>query len=174
MPHKHMEPEMPILPVLSGLMLFGVSTWLGFLGKPTEMGLAIAAGSLGFVFSNFDRLVKIKGPGFEAEMRERKAAESVVAEQTDNVEHLRALGFQITSSRQSIMSALIHTDYNSRYVNGIVGETGLANEVVTGELDWLLNNGLVTRRVGTKGYLWNLTEKGMALLPMVVFGKHES
>ena len=165
---------MQILPILSGLMLFGVSTGLGFLGKPTEMGLAIAAGSLGFVFSNFDMLVKVKGPGFEAEMRERKAAESVVAEQTDNVDHLRALGFQITASRQSIMSALIHTEYHFRYVNGIASETGLASEVVTVELDWLLNNGLVTRRVGKNGYLWNLTEKGMALLPMVVFGKHEA
>ena len=70
-------------------MLFGVSTWLGFLGKPTEMGLAIAAGSLGFVFNNIDRIAKVKGPGFEAEMRERRVAESVIAEQTDNIEHLR-------------------------------------------------------------------------------------
>lgn len=166
-----MESKTKILPALSGLMLFGISTCLGFLGKPTEMGLAIAAGSLGFVFSNFDILVKVKGPGFEAEMRERKAAESVVAEQTDNVDHLRALAFQIDSSRQNIMSALIHTDYNSRYVGGIKAETSLTNEVITVELEWLLNNGLVTRRVGKNGYLWNLTEKGMALLPMVVFGK---
>jgi predicted transcriptional regulator len=152
-------------------MLFGVSTCLGFLGKPTEMGLAIVAGSLGFIFSNFEILAKIKGPGFEAEMRERKAAESVIAEQTDNIEHLRALAFQIDSPRQNIMSALIHTDYNSRYVGGVVAETSLTSEVVTTELEWLLNNGLVTRISGKKGYLWNLTKKGMALLPMVVFGK---
>ncbi len=169
-----MKPKIKLLPVLSGLMLYGVSTWLGVLGKPTEMALAIAAGSLGFVFSNIDRFIKVKGPGFEAEMRERFAAESVVVEQTDNIDHLRALGFQIDSSRQSIMSALIHTDYHARYVGGISTETGLKKEVVSGELEWLLNNGLVTRRVGKSGYLWNLTQKGMALLPMVIFGKHEA
>lgn len=153
-------------------MLFGVSTFFGFMGKPTEMSLAIAAACLGFVFSNIDRLVKVKGPGFEAEMRERTVAESVVAEQTDNVDHLRTLGLQIGSARQGIMNALIHTDYSSRYVGGLVAETGLTKEVVSGELDWLLNNGLVSRRVDKNVYLWNLTEKGMALLPMVVFGKH--
>lgn len=168
--HRIMELK-KILPILSCLMLFGVSTCLGFLDKPTEMALAIAAGSLGFVFSNFDMLVKVKGPGFEAEIRERKAAESVVAEQTDNVDHLRTLTSEIDSSRQNIMSALIHTDYNSRYVGGIMAETNLTTEVINRELEWLLNNGLVTRRVGKNGHLWNLTEKGMALLPMVVFGK---
>jgi predicted transcriptional regulator len=166
-----MVQKSKVLPILSGLMLFGVSTWLGFLGRPTEMGLAVAAGALGFLFSNMDRIVKIRVPGFAAEMCERKAAESVVAEQTDNAQHLKALAFQIDPSRQKIMSALIHTDYNSRYAAGITVETGLTSEVVSRELDWLLNNGLVTRRAGKNGYLWNLTEKGMALLPIVIFGK---
>jgi hypothetical protein len=117
--------EIKVLSLVSVAMLFGVSTWLGIKGTPTEMGLAIAAGSLGFVFSNIDRFVRVKGPGFEAEMRARAAAESVVATQTDNVDQLRALAFQISSTRQSIMSALIHTDYNARYVGGIASETGL-------------------------------------------------
>ena len=68
------------------------------------------------------------------------------------------------------MNALIHTDFNDRYPEGLVAQTGLPKEVVIGELEWLLNNGLVTRRANKKGYLWNLTEKGMALLPMVIFG----
>lgn len=135
------------------------------------MSLAIVAGSLGFIFSNFEKLTKVKGLGFAAEMREREAKESVIAEQTDNAEHLRALAFQVDTSRQKIMSALIHADYNFRYVGGVVTETNLTEEAVTAGLEWLLNNGLVTRRYGKKGYLWNLTEKGMALLPMVVFGK---
>jgi len=169
MPNKHMEQKASLMQILSGLMLFGVSTLLGLLGKPTEMGLAIAAGALGFAFSNIEIIEMLKGPGFEARMRERKAAESVVAEQTDNAEHLRSLAFQITEPRQQIMSALIHTEYQARYIPGVASQTGLPKEVVTGELEWLLNNGLATRRTGRKGYLWNLTEKGMALLPIVVF-----
>jgi len=166
---EQMGKKASLMQFLSGLMMFGVSTLLGLLDKPTEMGLAIAAGALGFAFGNIEIIEMLKGPGFEARMRERKAAESVVAEQTDNAEHLKSLAFQITAPRQQIMSALIHTKYESRYIPGIASQTGLAKEVISGELDWLLNNGLATRRAGKKGYLWNLTEKGMALLPIMVF-----
>ena len=55
-----MEQKTSLMQILSGLMMFGVSTLLGLLGKPTEMGLAIAAGALGFAFSHIDIIEMLK------------------------------------------------------------------------------------------------------------------
>jgi len=160
-----------ILAILSGITLFGVSGALAFLGRPTEMGLAILAGAIGFAFSNIDKISRFKGAGFEAEMREQQVAESVVTAQTENTESLKSIAFDIDERRQSIMSSLLHTDYNSRYVGGISADTGYSKEIIEDELDWLFENNLAIKRSGSKGYLWNLTEQGMAVLPIVVFGR---
>lgn len=49
--------------LLVGTMVFG------FLGKPTEMGLAIVASAIALVFSDIERFKRFKGAGFEAEYR---------------------------------------------------------------------------------------------------------
>ena len=137
------------------------------------MGLAILAGSLGLAFSNIDKISRFKGAGFEAEMREQHIAESVVTAQTEDTEALKAIAFGINERRQKIMSSLLHTQYNFRYVPGVASDTGYDKEIVKDELEWLREQGLVRKSSGPKGYLWNLTEKGMAVLPIVIFGHNK-
>ena len=43
--------------------------YFGFIGKPTEMGIMVVAGSLAVAFLNIDKIQKFKGAGFEAEMK---------------------------------------------------------------------------------------------------------
>lgn len=163
--------QLNILSIASGITLFGVSAALGFFGRPAEMGLSVLAGAIGLAFSNIDKISKFKGAGFEAEMREQQLAESVVAQQTDNTENLKALAFEISELRQKIMSSLIHTEYNYRTTSGIAKEVNMPKELISDELQWLKEKELVTKRSASHAYLWNLTEKGMALLPVVVFGR---
>lgn len=160
-----------LLSVMSSLSLFGISSVLGFLDKPTEMGLSILAGSLGFAFVNIDKISKFKGAGFEAEIREQHVAEAVVTAQTDEIDRLKSIAFEIDERRQIIMNSLLRTDYNFRYIGGVSADTGLTKEVVRDELAWLKEKDLVSKRSGRNGYLWNLTEKGMAVLPIVIFGR---
>ena len=47
----------------------------------------------------------------------------------------------------------------------------MPKELISDELQWLKEKELVTKRSASHAYLWNLTEKGMALLPVVVFGR---
>ncbi|KFK97195.1 MULTISPECIES: hypothetical protein [unclassified Serratia (in: enterobacteria)] len=156
---------------LSVLVLFGLSSLMALLGRPAEMALAIVAGAIGLAFSNIDKLESFKGAGFEAKTRERRAQEAVISEQTNNTEELKTLASDITKAREAIMSALLNTEYNARYPSGIAEEANYPRDVVLEELNWLQQQKLVEKRAGKNGYLWSLTEKGMALLPIVVFGR---
>ena len=160
-----------LLAVGASVVLLIAPLVFGFLGKAAEMGLSIIAGSLGLAFSNLDRISRFKGAGFEAEMNVQKVAESVVVQQTEDTDNLKSIAFDINSRREDIMQALLHTDFHSRYISGLSSKTGHSKECVRDELDWLLERGLVTNLNSSKGYLWNLTEKGMAVLPIVVFGR---
>ncbi len=161
--------QLNVLSIASVITLFGVSAGLGFCGRPAEMGLSVLAGAIGLGFSNIDKISKFKGAGFEAEMREQQLAESVVAQQTDNTDNLKALAFDITDRRQKVMSSLIHTEYNYRTTSGIAKELNLPIDLIADELEWLKEKALVTKKPASHAYLWNLTEKGMALFPVVVF-----
>lgn len=56
--------------VFSVLFLLGPSMAFGFMGKTTEMGLAIIAGGLASAFLNLDKLQEFKGGGLEIKLRE--------------------------------------------------------------------------------------------------------
>ena len=53
---------------MSAIVLLIVSSVLGFMSMPTEMGLAILSGALGMAFSNIDKISEFKGAGFEAKI----------------------------------------------------------------------------------------------------------
>ena len=72
--------------VFSVLLALIPALAFGYLRQPTEMGLAIIAGGLAAVFVNIDKIQRVKGAGFEAEMR--KAVEETYATR----EALRQLG----------------------------------------------------------------------------------
>lgn len=77
---------------LASIIMVSLAMVLGLLGKPTEMGLIIAACSISIAFLNLDRIQKFKGAGFEAEMRQ------AVEEAHATVEQLRTLAATSTES----------------------------------------------------------------------------
>lgn len=60
-----------IITMLAGVFLFGLR------GQPTEMGLIIVACAICLAFTNINKIQKVKGAGFEAEMK--KAVEEAYA-----------------------------------------------------------------------------------------------
>lgn len=62
---------------LSVALVLGSVLPFGYLGRPTEMGIALLAGGIAAAFLNIDKIQRVKGAGFEAEMR--KAVEEVYA-----------------------------------------------------------------------------------------------
>ena len=54
-----------IAEVCSYIMLLDGSLALGFLGRTTEMGLAIGAGAIGLAFLNLEQIASLKGARIE-------------------------------------------------------------------------------------------------------------
>lgn len=63
------------------ILLLAGPVVFGFLRGPAEMLLALTAGAIALVFSDLDRFKRVKGAGFEAELREQ--IEAVVEKQTE-------------------------------------------------------------------------------------------
>ena len=151
------------LVITSGVMLFGISTLFGILGRPAEMGLAVVAGALGLAFANIDKISRFKGAGFEAEMREK--IEAVVTKEiepppVEEDNELSVFRYEGDSNTKKVLQALHNPDYTWRYLSGVRLETGMSKKDVSDALNWLLQNGFVVRSEGSNGTLWSLTEKG--------------
>jgi hypothetical protein len=148
----------------SFVVLLGVSTVLGVLGQPTEMGIAVTAGVLGLVFSNLDKIARFKGAGFEAEMRER--IETVVEKEIEPDVSLKLSGPRmegyglVGDDPPKVIRALLDTTYTWRYVSGISEQSGVPPEKVRNTLDLLKKNGLARSSRGETGPIWALTAKG--------------
>ncbi len=84
---------------ISFLFLLGVSTVFGFLEKTVAMSLSIVSGAIGMAFSNLDKFQKIKGAGFEAELK--KAVEKAYA----TTSSLKELAANLASTILVIMAA---------------------------------------------------------------------
>jgi len=151
------------LNIAAYIVLFGFSLLFGFLGKPTEMGLAILAGSLGLAFLNIDKIKRFKGAGFEAEMKE-KQLNAIIQKETEPVEEIshgftcEAYGSDEKSGK--VIKALLNERYTWRYLEGISKESGLSREESLEILNWLYYNQLATQIVSDSGKLWSLTAKG--------------
>ncbi|MBP1924575.1 hypothetical protein J2Z76_000428 [Sedimentibacter acidaminivorans] len=76
---------MEILKKFSPLLILFPGIILGFMGKPTEMGLSIASGCLFCVFLNLDKFTKFKGAGFEAELKQTIKEAEVTIEKMRNL-----------------------------------------------------------------------------------------
>ncbi len=63
--------------LMSSVFIFGL------LGKPTEMGIAVAAGFVYLAFANLEKFAEFKGAGFEAKLR------NVVTEATLTLQNLK-------------------------------------------------------------------------------------
>lgn len=148
-------------------VLLGISTILGLLVRPTEMGIAVVAGALGLAFSNIDKIAKFKGAGFEAEMRERietvveKETEPEIPEQESGLS-MEAYGL-VGNEAPLIIKALLNEKYTWRYISGIANESGVNREKVKETLDWLAENALARSAAVERGRVWALTSKGRSV-----------
>ncbi|CAF1850276.1 hypothetical protein [Bacillus subtilis] len=69
------------------LILIMVPTLIfGFMGKPTEMGIAALTGAVASAFINLEKFSSFKGAGFEAELRK---VENVVSEAYATLNNLK-------------------------------------------------------------------------------------
>jgi hypothetical protein len=149
--------------VFSFVVLLLVSSALGFLGKPTEMGLAIIAGALGLAFSNIDKLSKFKGAGFEAEMR---MVETIIENQTEpsseqKEEAKRAVA--ITDAENRILKSLQRPGYTWRYAKTVAGELSSPLQEIEPMLASLMHRGLAKKAAGSNGEIWAATAVGKSV-----------
>lgn len=72
--------------LLTILLIMGPTFYFGYIGRPTEMGIALISGSIATCFLNLDKFVRFKGAGFEAELQ--KAVEQAYA----TIEELKLIG----------------------------------------------------------------------------------
>lgn len=155
-------------------VMLGVSVIFGFMGYAAEMALAIVAGAIAFAFANIDRFSKIKGAGFEAELREK--IQAVIEKETEPelfsdgeaqtpVPNSRL----VNENTRKVISALQHHEYTWRYINGIKKETQLSSEQIETSLDWLISNGYARQSLGKSGQIWSLTEDGRYLSAVIAF-----
>ena len=154
------------------IVLLVGSVVLGFLGKPTEMGLAVVAAAVALAFSDLEKFSRIKGAGFEAELREK--LETVIEKETEpqvSGEEGRLIPdvSRIDQSTRTVINALQHPEYTWRYMAGIKKDAKLKTEEVMKSLKWLLENGYVKQTQGKHGTVWNLTEEGRHLSAVIDF-----
>lgn len=149
--------------VFSFVVLLVVSSALGFLGKPTEMGLAIIAGALGLAFSNINKLAKFKGAGFEAEMR---MVEAIIENQTEpsseqKEEAKKADG--ISENENRILKSLQKPGYTWRYAKTVAGELSMPVPEIESMLTSLMHRGLTKKAAGSNGEIWAVTIVGKSV-----------
>lgn len=145
------------------ILLLAGPVVFGFLRGPAEMLLALTAGAIALVFSDLDRFKRVKGAGFEAELREQ--IEAVVEKQTEpfdapDSEGTSPLAADIDFNTKAVMKALYHPQYTWRYLAGIVKDSGLARRDAELALSWLVENGFARRSYGRHGAIWSLTQAG--------------
>lgn len=149
--------------VLSFAVLLLVSSALGFLGKPTEMGLAIIAGALGLAFSNIDKLSKFKGAGFEAEM---KMVEAIIESQTEPSSEQKEEARRadaITDNENRVLKSLQKPGYTWRYAKTVAGEVSRPLHEIESTLSSLMSRGLAKRAAGSNGEIWAATAVGKSV-----------
>ena len=165
---KNMDTKY-LLPVTSSVVLFGVSTILGFCGKPAEMGLAIVAGSIGLAFSNIDKIKYFEGAGFKAEMIDK--INTIVDKETEPeistevaIEEQSPFLYDLNDTDIKILESLNSQKYTWRTATGVSKEIGLTSTATSGLLMSLSHHGLVKDSKGPKGKIWALTNTGRSQL----------
>ena len=163
---KSLIQFLAFLILLVGTMVFG------FLGQPTEMALAIVASSMALVFSDIERFKKIKGAGFEAEMRDQ--IEAIIDKETEPTESMDSentspLTATIDPELWAVLEALDSPKYTWRYLSGITKGSNIERDLASKKLAWLVDNGFVRRSIGKHGAIWSLTEQGRHMVAIKDF-----
>lgn len=130
---------------------------------PTEMGLAILAGSIGLGFSNIEKISRFKGAGFEAEMR---MVQTIIESQTEPSNEQQESAKKIASisdTENRILKSLQKPSYTWRYAKTVAGETSLTEKEVESTLSSLMTRGLTKSGQGTNGEIWAATALGKSI-----------
>lgn len=148
------------------VILLAGSFILGWLGKPTEMGLSILAAAIALAFTNIEKIKRFKGAGFEAEMLERKV-EAIIAKDAEpqpvsESPKVKPIGLMLDEVALKVVKALGNSKYTWRTVDGICTETGQSATIVRSSLQWLSGTNLaIQTSIGSLPH-WGLSEEGRA------------
>ncbi len=158
--------------IISIIVILGGSTFFGLKGMPVEMGLSIVAGAMAIALVNLDKFSRIKGAGFEAELRdkieaviEKETEPTVLGEEDKTVPNID----KIDANTRLIVSALQHPEYTWRYIGGLKQDTKLRTGEIERSIKWLKEHGYVKQSLGKHGTIWNLTQDGRYLSAVIDF-----
>ncbi|MGE0081717.1 MAG: hypothetical protein AB7U81_10505 [Thiohalomonadaceae bacterium] len=142
--------------LLPGTLAFGL------LGRPAEMGLAIVAAAIALAFADIERFSRIRGAGFEAEMREQFQA--VLEKETEIPPKGEPRLAGVDAAALAVMGALANPGYTWRYFGGVRKDSGLDNKQTARTLGWLVAQGYARRSQARHGSIWSLTAEGRRVL----------
>lgn len=148
----------------------------GLMGRPAEMAVAVAAGSLGFFFCNLDQFESFSAAGVVAKLRAQIAevshrVETISGKETEPPDvsdeplgkfQVEAYGLNITTRK--IVKALAHADYAWRYPSGVGKDANVSRAAALRSLQWLVDNGLANETSGKNSNVYGLSEKGWLLV----------
>jgi len=140
-----------------------VSTFFGYTGQPTEMGLAILAGALGLAFGNLEKFSEFSGAGFSAKMKEQ--VQAVLEKETENTPAIVQANSALVQDKTpefKVLQSLADPKYTWRTLSGISKAAELIDVDTWKYLVQLIQKDLV--RVGNKNktgeMIWALTPEG--------------
>jgi hypothetical protein len=141
-------------------VLLVVSVVLGFLGKPSEMALSILAGTLGLIFADIDRFVRLGRAHLDAGVREKLEAILEKEIEPAALPHLHRAIAPIDDNTLRVMEALRDSRFTWRHLGGLSEETALSQQAVSASLGWLVTHDLAKESDGADGPIWSLTPRG--------------
>ncbi|PAU89771.1 hypothetical protein CK507_02555 [Pseudomonas sp. WN033] len=156
--------------LLGGAMLFGL------IGRPAEMAVAVAAGSLGLFFSNLEKFESFSAGGVAAKLRAQIAAvsnrvETISGKETEPPDaeegHLGGLqveAYGLDTTGRNVVKALAHSNYAWRYPSGVAKDANVSRQTALRSLQWLVDNELANEASGKNGTVYGLSAKGWSLV----------
>lgn len=164
-----------VLQFVSAFVMLFAPLYFGYGGKPTEMGLTIAAGFLGLVFANLEKFQSFKAAGIEALLKVEQI-EAVLEKETEApTEEIDEAEAQVpnvdlvSENTKNVLSALQNHEYTWRYTSGLSKETGLTRSQVKESLLWLSEHGYARKSLGKNGDIWACTQEGRSLFAVICF-----
>jgi len=152
----------PVVQIAAYALLLLGTLFFGAKGQAAEMGLAIVASSIALAFAEIERFSRIRGAGFEAELRDQFQA--VLEKETEVPSQARIHGDLVTEPLEprivAVMRALADPGYTWRYFGGVRKDSKLDSKDVSYALNWLVTAGYARRSQKNEGPIWSLTAKG--------------
>lgn len=164
-----------VLQTVSAFVMLVAPLYFGYEGKPTEMGLTIAAGCLGLIFANLEKFQSFKAAGVEAQLKVEQI-EAILEKETEaSAEEVDEAGTQVpnvdlvSENTKRVLNALQNHEYTWRYVSGLSKETSLPRNQVKESLLWLSEHGYARKSLGKNGEIWASTQEGRYLFAVICF-----